>query len=102
MYYGGIWSIIANEGDVTDSSKYSTSKNSSTGLYYRLHILDVKVSDIKKHRCEAVISGEIQTFFLQLILIGRCYCILVICKCRSEKAVWPGHQQDYIITDYIY
>jgi hypothetical protein len=37
--------IIADGGAVIDNSKYSTSKNSLTGLYYRLHILNVGVSD---------------------------------------------------------
>jgi hypothetical protein len=29
-------------------TKYSVSKNPSTGLYYRLHILNVGVSDLKE------------------------------------------------------
>jgi hypothetical protein len=74
----GSWVIIADGGDSLDESKYSTYKNPSTGLYYRLHILNVGVSDIKKYRCEGNVNNMIQTFVLQLILIGRCYCILVI------------------------
>jgi hypothetical protein len=38
VYNGGLWDIVANSGDVIDSSKYSVSKNPLTGLYYRLHI----------------------------------------------------------------
>jgi hypothetical protein len=63
---------IASNGDVIDASKYSTSKNPSSGLYYRLHILNVEVSDVKKYRCSGIVNGEYETFFLQLILIGRC------------------------------
>jgi hypothetical protein len=38
-------------GDTTiDSSKYSVSKNPLTGLYYRLHILNVGISDLKKYK----------------------------------------------------
>ena len=64
--------IIASGVDTIDNSKYSTSKNPSTGLYYRLHILNVGVSDIKKHRCVAAVNGVIQHFYLQLILVGMC------------------------------
>jgi hypothetical protein len=72
VYNGGRWDIIASGVDTMDNSKYSTSKNPSTGLYYRLHILNVGMSDLKKHRCEALVNGGIQTFYLQLILLGRC------------------------------
>ena len=72
MYNVGDWAIIASNGDVIDASKYSTSKNPSSGLYYRLHILNVGVSDVKKYRCSGIANGENKTFFLQLILIGRC------------------------------
>jgi hypothetical protein len=45
-------------GDTTiDSSKYSVSKNPLTGLYYRLHILNVGMSDLKKHRCQTNVNG---------------------------------------------
>ena len=80
VYKGGSWDIIAFGGDVTDSYKYSTSKNPSTELYYRLHILNVGVSDLKKYRSERVVNGIIQNFYLQLILIGTCNYILVIFK----------------------
>ena len=33
VYNGDGWGIIASGGDVIDVSKYSTSKNPSTGLY---------------------------------------------------------------------
>jgi hypothetical protein len=76
---GGSWVVIADSGD-TVNSKYSVSKNPSTGLYYRLHILNVGVSDVKKYRCEASVKGVLQNFYLQLIFIGRCNNILVIFK----------------------
>jgi hypothetical protein len=68
---GDGWFKIADGGDI-NSSKYSTSKIPSTELYYKLHILNVGVSDVKKYRCEAVVNGGIQLFYLELDLIGRC------------------------------
>ena len=70
MYNGGIWITIAVGGDTIEDSKYSTSKNPSTGLYYRLRVLNVGVSDVKKYSCDGVVNGMIQNFYFQLILIG--------------------------------
>jgi hypothetical protein len=78
VYNDGKWDIIASRGDVTDASKYSTSKNPSTGLYYRLHILNVVMSDLKKYKCSGASDGRLQIFYLQLILTGRCNYILAI------------------------
>ena len=64
---------VAAAGDVIDSSKYSVSKNPSTGLYYRLHILNVKVSDLKMYRCH----GVNQDFYIQLDLLGRCNTMVI-------------------------
>jgi hypothetical protein len=50
VYNGGGWNIIADGGDTINNSKYSTSKNPSTGLYYKLLIQKVGVSDLKKHK----------------------------------------------------
>ena len=72
VYNAGSVDIIAAGGDVIDNSKYSTSKNPSTGLYYRIHILNVGVSDVKKYRCRGSNNGMIINFYLQLILLGRC------------------------------
>ena len=77
MYNGGIWNTIAVVTDIIDKSKYNVSTNSE-GLYYRLHILNVGVSDVKKYSCEAVVNGVIQNFYLQLILICMCNYILVV------------------------
>ena len=55
--------IIESGADVIDNSKYLTYKNPSTGQYYRLHILNVGVSDVKKYRCQAAINGMIQNFY---------------------------------------
>ena len=90
MYNGGIQKVIADGDDTINDSKYSTSKNPSSGLYYRLHILNVGVSDLKKYICETVVNGGIQYFYLQLIFLGRCNYILVIFKCKTERAVWSG------------
>ena len=72
VYNGGEWVNIANGGDVLDDSKYSTSKNPSTGLYYRLRILNVGISDIKKYRCQGIVDEGFQIFYLELDLLGRC------------------------------
>ena len=40
---------VASGADAVDGSKYSVSKNPSTGLYYRLHILNVGVSDLTNY-----------------------------------------------------
>jgi hypothetical protein len=50
VFYGVGWDIIAYNSVTIDNSKYSTSKNPSTGLYYILHILNVEVSELKKHK----------------------------------------------------
>ena len=72
MYNDGSVDIIASGSDNIDDSKYLVSTNPSTGLYYRLHILNLEVSDVKKYRCSGPVNGRIQIFYLQLILIGRC------------------------------
>jgi hypothetical protein len=78
VYNGNDVDIIAADGATIDDSKYSVSKNPPlTGLYYRLHILNVGVSDIKKYKCEAVINRVIQMFYLQLIIIGRCNLLII-------------------------
>ena len=86
MYNGGSVDIVSNGGDVVDESKYSVSKNPLTGLYYRLHILNVGVSDVKKYRCLAVF----QSFYLKLILRGRCNYILIIFKMEIREGclIW--------------
>ena len=83
--YNGIWHIVASRGDVIDSSKYSVFKNPSTGLYYKLHILNVEVSDLKKYKCYGPVNGMIQSFYLQLDLIGKCNYILVIFKVVKQR-----------------
>ena len=80
VYNGGSYNVIADGGDTINVSKYSVSKNPSTGLYYRLHILNVGMSDIKKHRCEGTDNGAIIHFYLQLILLGRCNYTSVVSK----------------------
>jgi hypothetical protein len=90
VYNGDSVDIVAYGGDATDSSKYSVSTNPSTRLYYILHILNVGVSDVKKYKCEAVVNGMIQSFYLQLILIGRCNYTLGIFKVedRENCLIW--------------
>ena len=80
VHNGDTWNVIADRGDTVNESKYSTSRNPPTGLYYRLHILNVGVSDLKKYKCQGPVNERIQSFYLQLILIGRCKYILVIFK----------------------
>lgn len=69
--YNGEWVNIAYGGDVIDGSKYSTSNNPLTGLYYRLHILNVGGSDLKKYICSGTINGIYQIFYLTLDLLGK-------------------------------
>jgi len=80
VYTGGNEDSVANGADTIDNFKYSTSKNPSSGLYYRLHILNVGASDVKKYRCDGVVNEMIQSFYLQLILFGRCNYTSVIFK----------------------
>jgi hypothetical protein len=83
VYNGGSWYTVAIGGDVQDGSKYSVSTNPSTGLLYKLHILNVGASDLRKHRYQAAVNRVFQIFYLQLILLGRCYYKLVIVKVRN-------------------
>jgi len=75
---------VASGADTLDGSKYSVSKNPSTGLYYRLHILNVGVSDIKKYRCNGRI---LQHFYLKLDVLGRYNYTLVIANV-GEKTIY--------------
>jgi hypothetical protein len=68
VYNGGSVITVASGADTIDCSKYSVSRTPSTGQYYRLHILNVGVSDIEKHRCQASIF---QNFYIQLDILGR-------------------------------
>ena len=81
VYNGGSWNVIADGGDTINVSKYSVSKNPSTGLYYILHIMNIAVSDVKKHRCSGFDNGWFHSFYLQLILIGMCNYTLDIFSC---------------------
>ena len=90
VYHGGKLSNVAAGADTVDGSKYSVSKNPSTGLYYRLHIQNVGESDLKKYKCQGNVNGGIQSFYLQLIFIGRCTYIFVIFKCKTERVFWSG------------
>ena len=80
MHISGSADAVAVGGDVLDVSKYSVSKNPLTGLYYRLHILNVEVSDLKTHRCQTNVNGMNQNFYLKLDFLGRCNYTLVIFK----------------------
>ena len=86
VHTGGGWKIIAAGGDTTEDFKYSVSKNPSTELYYRLHILNVGVSDLTKYRCERSVNGMIQIFYIKLDLLGiykivfSSYYISLLCR----------------------
>jgi hypothetical protein len=47
---------VASASLTINNSKYSVSRNPSTELYYRLHILNVGISDVKKHRCDEIVK----------------------------------------------
>ena len=83
MYDGGSVTTVAIDGDAIDDSKYSVSKNPSTGLYYRLRILNVEVSDIQKYNCQGLVNGVNQYFYIQLDFLGRYIYTLVIFIVRS-------------------
>ena len=82
VYSGGDTNIVANDGLTIDDPEYSTFKNPSTGRYYRLHMLNVEVSNLKKNRCSGLVNGVNRIFFLKLDLLGMCNYILVIFKVR--------------------
>ena len=68
-WYAHTNDLIASGADITNKSKYNISKNPSTGLYYRLHILNVGVSDLVNYKCSGNVNGVIQQFYFQLIYI---------------------------------
>ena len=74
---------IASANDIKNKSKYNVSTNSA-GLYYRLHILNVGVPDVKKYRCSGLVKGVDQEFYLELDLLGRCY-IMVIFNVLKQR-----------------
>jgi hypothetical protein len=70
VYYGGSVRTVAIDDDIIDDSKYSVSKNTLTGLYYRLHILNVGVSDLTKYKCQGLVNGVNQYFYTLLDILG--------------------------------
>jgi hypothetical protein len=62
VYNGGSWDTIACDDVNINDTKYSVSKNPSTGLYYRLHLLNVGVSDVNMYICEGNVNGGIHYF----------------------------------------
>ena len=100
MHNGDSVDIIADGGTVIDNSKYSTSKNPLTGLYYRLHILNVGVSDVKKHRCEGNVNGRIKVFYLQLYLSGRRNYALVIFKVGTSFLLVVSSKNSVLKLDF--
>ena len=71
---------VAIDDDTIDDSNYSVSKNTLTGLYYRLHILNVGVSDLTKYKCQGLVNGVNQYFYTLLDILGRCSYTLIIRK----------------------
>ena len=68
--------IVSIGGDVVNDSKYSVSKNPSTGLYYRLHIKNVGVSDLMKYSCQELDNCVNKHFYIKLDFLGG----LIICQ----------------------
>ncbi|VDI07095.1 Hypothetical predicted protein [Mytilus galloprovincialis] len=66
-YKNGIegWSVIANQYVTINDTKYKTSANPNTGLYYRLHVVNTQPVDEGIYRC---IEGITDEYFLQLTL----------------------------------
>ena len=78
VYSGDDANLVAIDG-----SKYSVSNNPSTGLNYRLHILNVGISDVKKYRCETAINGVLHYFYTKLDFLSRYIYTMVIFIVRS-------------------
>ena len=95
MYNVNSVAIIANEDATINDDKYSTSKNPLTRLYYRLHILNVVVSDVKKHRCQGLVNGVFRSLYFKLDLLGRCNYMLIIFK--VENTFYFSWQRNYKI-----
>ena len=83
VYNGDSWAVVASGGDVIDSSKNSVYTNPSNGLYYRFHILNVGAADLKKYRCQAVVNGVIECFYIKLYFLSRYIYTLVIFIVRT-------------------
>ena len=84
---------VAAGGTVLDKSKHSVSKNPLTNRYYRLHILNVEVSDLKKYRCQALVNGKNYFFYIKLDFLGRCNYILVILMWRNRCFLLMGNKK---------
>ena len=84
VYNGDDANMVANDSLTIDVSKYSVSTNPSTGLYYRLHILNVGVSDLEKYRCSGLVNGVSRAFYLKLDILCRCTYMLVIFKVENK------------------
>ncbi|CAC5359024.1 unnamed protein product [Mytilus coruscus] len=67
-YMIGEWSIIANQDVTINDTKYKTSINPNTGLYYKLHVLNTQSADEGIYRCRGGITDE---YFLQLTFYGK-------------------------------
>jgi hypothetical protein len=91
VFYGVGWDIIAYNSVTIDNSKYSTSKNPSTGLYYILHILNVEVSDLKKHKCNGIMATRFASsplYTLQLsLLLSNPHCRTASPPCTTYTGV---------------
>jgi hypothetical protein len=85
MYDGDEWDRVASAAITINKDKYSVSKNPSSRQYYRLHVLNVSRSDVKKYRCRGLVNGQTTDFFLQLDLLGRYNYIFVIFCCWQEN-----------------
>ena len=80
VFSGDDTNVVANAGLTIDDSKYSVYKDPLTGLYYRLHIKNVGVSDVKRYMCSGLDNGVSRAFYLKLDILGRCTDMLVIFK----------------------
>lgn len=60
-------SIIASESAVIDRTKYNTSVT-STGLYYRLHVLNAQPADEGIYICR---GGLNETYYIHLFVYGK-------------------------------
>jgi hypothetical protein len=85
VYDGGEWDRVAAGAITLNNDKYSVTRNPSTGQYNRLHILNVRGSDVTKYRCSGAVNGQNKEFYLQLDLLGKYNYIFVIFCCWQEN-----------------
>ncbi|XP_071175231.1 neural cell adhesion molecule 1-like [Mytilus edulis] len=87
------WSVIANQYVTINDTKYKTSANPNTGLYYRLHVVNTQPVDEGIYRCRGGITDE---YFLQLTLYELPKS-LIIRNALTDNILTGTERQDLLI-----